>query len=44
MEYDQEIILSPEMNESCLENLRLRGDNVSLYAIKWIEELQKQIL
>ena len=37
----EEIKLSMEANSRCLEMLKLRGDNVSLYAVAWIETLMK---
>ena len=40
---EEEIELNPKMNTNCLEILKLRGDAVSLYAVKWIQELQKNI-
>lgn len=43
MNNTKSIQLSSEMNSSCIEALKLRGDNVSLYAVKLIEELQKNI-
>ena len=39
MDY-REIKTSPEMDESLKQNLKLRGDNISLYALKRIEELE----
>ncbi len=36
----KEIKTSPEMDKSCKENLKLRGDAISLYALKLIEELE----
>lgn len=43
MDYKQ-IQLSPEMNKSAKENLLLRGDSISLYAVKYIEELESNKL
>jgi len=37
------IELSTEMTTTTMEMLKLRGDNVSLYALKLIEELQSNI-
>lgn len=37
------ITTSPEMNESLIRNLKLRGDNISLYAIQRIKELEEQV-
>jgi hypothetical protein len=37
------ITTNPEMNESLIQNLELRGDNLSLYAIQRIKELEQQV-
>ena len=37
------IITNEKMNFSLIENLRLRGDNISLYAIARIEELEYKL-
>jgi hypothetical protein len=37
------ITTSPEMNKSLIRNLILRGDNISLYAIQRITELEEQV-
>jgi hypothetical protein len=37
------ITTSPEMNKSLINNLRLMGDNISLYAIQRITELEEQV-
>lgn len=37
------ITTNPEMNESLIQNLELRGDNLSLYAIQRIKELEQQL-
>lgn len=37
------ITTSPEMNESLIRNLKIMGDNISLYAIQRIKELEEQV-
>ena len=37
------ITTNPEMNKSLIDNLELRGDNLSLYAIQRIKELEQQV-
>jgi len=34
---------NPKMNEVVKETLKMRGDNMSLYALKRIEELEEQV-
>lgn len=37
------ITTNPEMNESLIRNLKIMGDNISLYAIQRIMELEEQV-
>lgn len=38
-----EITTYPEMNENIKQYLEMKGDNVSLYALKRIDELEKSL-